>query len=509
MRTIRILLTILSLYILVAPVPADITISGDSLRADTDAYTVLFNRGTVTQIHNKHTNETYTSPRTVDTIDRSVTIIKTNLDKNGDHYWGRWGSHLAIERVGPNEAQFVFSRGENALKLNIGIDPSNDDLIVRGDAVSETPGVMGMSWGIDHLIAYNLRLLIPAEKNQVIDVTSGIRYANFNYPSGRWEAQLAIVESPRGGFYVRGTDTTFQFKRLLYHSDATHFALDFITENQAPWDALTSANSVEWRFNTYAGNWQVPAGIYRDWMEAAFKPRRLSDMPAWVGNTGLFVIHTVLNIGMLADLAQEVDPTKTLLYLTEWRKYPKDVMYPDYTAVHHKFDAFLEEARRHGFRIMLHVSFYNCSPTHPLYEELKQDHIRQPNGKLSWWLRDEIDNPKRNAHIHLGNSQYRNLLVRQFKALRDKYAIDAFLLDVSHYIVNDANGLVEGLSSAAANVLIHNQLAEMMPEVALGGEGLHEVTFFPGKLRSTLSLRISYARYQLVFIRPLHPFRRL
>ena len=57
-------------------------------------------------------------------------------------------------------------------------------------------------------------------------------------------------------------------KSLHYEKDIESFALGFETQNQAPFDALTSAQSVvTWRLNTYTGDWRVPARQYRDWME--------------------------------------------------------------------------------------------------------------------------------------------------------------------------------------------------------------------------------------------------
>ncbi|MXV83312.1 hypothetical protein F4X88_21680 [Candidatus Poribacteria bacterium] len=56
--------------------------------------------------------------------------------------------------------------------------------------------------------------------------------------------------------------------------------------------------------------------------------------------------------------------------------------------------------------------------------------------------------------------------------------MDAFHLDVSHFVINDANGLIEGLNAGQGNVLMHNELAEAMPGVVFSGEHLHEVTFF-------------------------------
>ena len=41
---------------------ADITIDGETVRVETDAYKVQFDRGVITRIHNKLTAETYTLP---------------------------------------------------------------------------------------------------------------------------------------------------------------------------------------------------------------------------------------------------------------------------------------------------------------------------------------------------------------------------------------------------------------------------------------------------------------
>ena len=100
------------------------------------------------------------------------------------------------------------------------------------------------------------------------------------------------------------------------------------------------------------------------------------------------------------------------------------------------------------------------------------------NGELTGWRWDEIDNPQRNAHINPASSRWRNLLIQQWKEVWEKYNIDAFHLDTSHFVLSDANGLIEGLTGAQGNVLMHKELVEAMPGVVVGGEGLHEVTFF-------------------------------
>ena len=466
-------------------VSADITIDGETIHVETDSYEVQFDRGVITQLHNKLTGETYTlTPQVGRGIQGETGILKRDQFSRARRasrdlfIWTRHASEVETRKIDTDTAETVFRRGEDEIRIVIAIDPRTDDLLVSGNCVSDTPAVYGIQWGIGHLDLYNLDLILPSHGGRLIDATDAIAYENFYYPHRDWAVQLAIIQAVRGGFYVRGTDPTFQFKELNYQSDAGEFSLGFRTHNQAPWDTLTSAKSVTWRLNTYAGDWCVPAQIYRDWMEATFNPWRLTDMPAWVDDIGLVVLHSRLETEMLKSLSELVDPTKTLIYLSDWRKDRHPINYPDYTP-RERFGGFVEAARRLGFRIMLHVSLYDCSPDYPLYSELKRFQYRLPwNGELTGWLWDQIDSPERNAHISLASSQWRNLLVQEFKAVWGNYNIDAFHLDVSHYVVNDANGLIEGRTSVQGNILMHKELVEAMPGVVLGGEGIHEVTFF-------------------------------
>ena len=453
---------------------AEITIdqNGKTIHVETNNYKVQFDYGAITYLHNKLTNETYTLP-----LEPTFLISAAILGRN-ENFWARRAHTVIPHKINSHTAEIRLREGDNEIRLVIAIDPDTQDLLITLNGDADFPGVYAIQWAIDNLNISNLRLIAPSEKRQVIDATVAIDHRDFRYPSTYWEAQLAIIEAERGGFYLRSTDTTFRFKNLFYQRHADKFSLRVRTENQAPWDTLTSAESVTWRLNTYAGNWCIPAQIYRDWMEEAFDPWKLSDMPTWVNNIGFVAVHSTLNKEVLELLAELVDPTKTLLYLTDWREGGHDVNHPDYSNPHERFEGVLETARQHGFRVMLHVNVHNCSPSHPLYPEFKRFQYRHPNGELSGWLWDDIDHPQRNAHISLASSKWRNLLVQEFKAVWEKYKVDAFFLDTTHYVVNDANGLIEGRTSAEGNVLIHKELAEAMPGVVFSGEHLHEVTFF-------------------------------
>ena len=461
---------------------AEVKVVDNSVFVETDTYEVQFVDGVITQLHNKLTGEAYTLP-----LVGGVPIGRSGrsglLRRNDGHVLTDQATLTQARKIAPLKAEIVFRQGRNEFRLFIGVDARSGDLLIEQEGTSDTAGVYGIQWGCGNLNVRNLDLILPARGGQIIDAESPIISRTFTYPglwkAGIWEAQLAILQGEQGGFFVRGADETFQFKALHYEKDIESFALGFETQNQAPFDALTSAKSVIWRLNTYSGDWRVPARQYREWMEQTFDPWRLDEMPAWVQEIGLVVtLIALLDINVLDKLARQIDPTKTLLYLVDWTKEGHDMNYPEYTPKA-GFGEFVKVAHRHGFRVMPHTNLVGVSPYHPLYSEFRKSQFRDEwSGNLIGWEWEQTESPHRHAWINLADSKFRKFFVQQLKEIWEKYRVDAFFLDISHAVINDANGLIEGLTPAQGNVQMHLELAEAMPGVVFGGEGLHEVTFF-------------------------------
>ena len=461
---------------------AEIKVVDNNVFVETDTYQVQFTDGVITHLSNKLTEETYTLPLGVG----GVTGFRGRsglLKRDGNSLWTDQATLTGAKKVAPLRAEIMFRQGRNEFRLFIGVDARSGDLLIEQEGTSEAAGVYGIQWGCGNLNVRNLDLILPARGGQIIDAQSPIISRTFTYPglwkAGIWEAQLAVLQGKQGGFFVRSTDATFQFKALHYERDRESFSIGFETQNQAPFDALTSAKSVIWRLNTYTGNWRVPARQYRNWMEQTFKPWRLDQMPSWVQEVGLVVnLLGLLDTNVLDKLAEHVDPTKTLLYLVDWTKEGHDMNYPEYTPKI-GFAEFVKAAHRYGFRVMPHTNLVGVSPYHPLYAEFKKSQFRDEwHGGLIGWKWEQTESPHRHAWINLADSKFRKLFVQQLKEIWEKYRVDAFYLDISHAVINDANGLIEGLTAAQGNVQMHLELAEAMPGVVFGGEGLHEVTFF-------------------------------
>ena len=127
---------------------------------------------------------------------------------------------------------------------------------------------------------------------------------------------------------------------------------------------------------------------------------------------------------------------------------------------------------------MPRITFHGCSPNSPLYPEFEKYQLRHPirGRKLGYSLNDPTyDFPT--AYINPAAKDFRKYVVEQMKTLYETYPIDALHLDINTSVDNDANGLIDGLTAAEGNVLLHQEFAEAMPGIVLGGEGVHEVTF--------------------------------
>ena len=473
--TVIILSGILCLFCFQMAQSAEVKVVDNNVFVETDAYEVEFTDGVITHFYNKLTEEIYTLPLGVG----GVTGFRgrSGLLKRSGGIWADQATLTQARKIAPLKAEILFRQGQSEFRLFIGVDARSGDLLLEQEGTSDTEGVYGIQWGCVNLNVRNLDLILPADGGQVINTMSPFTSRDFHYP-GSWEVQLAILQGEQGGFFVRGVDKTFQFKVLHYEKDGESFALGFETQNQAPFDALTSAKSVVWRLNTYSGDWRMPARQYREWMEQTFKPWRLDKVPAWVQEIGLVVTYHGTDVGILDRLSEQVDPSKTLLHITGWRTDDFDVNFPDYTA-NPEFGRFVEAARRHGFRVMPHVNLFGVSAHHPLYAEFQKFQYRDPwsgNSIGGFW--DRTDAPNRHAFMNPASAEFRRYFVQQLKEIWQKYGVDAFFLDVSHLVVNDANGLIEGLNAGQGNVLMHKELAAAMPGVVFGGESLHEVTFF-------------------------------
>ena len=357
------------------------------------------------------------------------------------------------------------------------IDAENGELLLTHNAQSPETGVCGLEWTISG---------IPLDMNIIVPGFSGMKFTRktpgasqtFEYPMS-WEAQLVIVEGPGYGFYVRAEDAKGVYKRLTLERTASGWRLGFITMPYAPFEDKTTCPPVTWRINTFTGDWRVPAKRYLDWAEKALQPVRVEKQrPEWAKDIRCCIIMDQ-DLPSLEQLATRLDPKQTMIYLYNWRKAGYDRNYPSYDQLLDNVEPFIARAHALGFRIMLHVNYFGCDPLNPLYAQFEPFQVRSPLGshEKEYWLWTEADPIIKFAYINPAYKPWRDLLVDRLSTLCRTYQIDALHLDQTLCIYNDYNGLIDGMSMIEGNVALHRDLRKAMPDVALSGEGLNEVTY--------------------------------
>ena len=458
--------------------------------AETDRYRVRFEHGVLMHFHNKLTQETYTLPLQGPSGARSGISIQHEDGQYGRYEFIDEQWDVETKRLSPLTVEIAYHsdyRLAKTVRFRISIDADTGDLVIQQHGISKH--IVSVMWGCGYLDNQKVEVILPARCGEIIDAATDTNERGFGYPE-KWEAQLAILQGGGGGFFVRSTDTNFRFKDAHYVQSGEHFGIGFETHNFAPFRGKSEITWITWRLNAYRGDWQVPARIYRDWMENAFQPKQ---PPAWVKDIEL-VVYLNLRIDVLPKLAEHVNPSTTLIYLLGWRNPSPDgsETLPDHTP-NPEFGDFLEVAHSYGFRVMPYANFVSCSPTHPLYPEFEKLQLRHPfkGDKLGYRWNDP-SYPHSTGYINPASSAWRKYVVGQLKKVYETYPIDGFHLDINTLFRNDPNGLVDGLTFPEGNILMHQELREAMPGIVLGGENVHEGTFF----NTNLAQRWSYTNQQ-------------
>jgi len=317
---------------------------------------------------------------------------------------------------------------------------------------------------------------------------------------------MALLQGRRGGVLACALEPFRRFKNLELTPEDTGWSAAFESENDAPFQGQQSVRSLVWRFRPYRGDWRRGAAMYREWLWETFRPDAAED-PAWVKEIRAEV-HCGLDAGLPEALAEAgLDPEQTLLYVANWRTNGYDRNYPDYTPGE-KLAPFMENARGLGFRVMLHVNYFGCDPKMPEYERFGQHQMRHKySGARLWWHWTRAEPPIKFAYINPASGEWRRLFVAKMVELVERTGADALHLDQTLCIFNDRNGRIDGVSSAEGNLLLHKELRAALPEVALSGEGLNEVTMIHEAFaqRHVRGIDHADARFHRGELRRTHP----
>jgi len=352
---------------------------------------------------------------------------------------------------------------------------SGAEVVLTGSAHDQPAGVKGIALALRG-IPDDFEAIIPATSGLHFTAATAVPEYRTEWPIG-WEAGLVIFQGKGEGLLVMAEDPAYTFKGVDLRHRTGYWDLVVESCNEAPFADKTACFTVPWVLAAYQGDWRVAARRYRDFLATKVDlAAARAAQPPWVGDIRLCVTMGVEE-KLLDPLAERCDPSQTILYIPSWRAHEYDRDYPDYTPAE-GVKEFTDHAHRLGFKVMPHANYFGCDPKNDLYAKFAPYQLRDPNsGELLWWLWDRADPIIKFAYIHPGSAEWRRELIRRLAEAHERLGFDAVHIDQTLCIFNHAGGRVDGLNCAEGSLQLHRDLREALPDVALSGEGLDEVTF--------------------------------
>lgn len=460
-----------------APAPSStvpLEIKGSAVNVRSSTLAAAFNGPSLASLTNQVTGEQYISQP-------GPALIGMDMQQPTGETMQPSGWKLQPDPdTGQTVAVNTFSDSVSMATMTVGMDSANDEIFLRLEAHSSRPGVRGLFWGTQGLDLSTQRLVIPGQAGAYYDAQSTPAEVALDYPT-HWEDGFVIYQGAQGSVLLYARDTTPVFKRLIATRDTGTLKLGLETFAQGPWSQATQVPKMEWRLKAFSGDWRPAADYYAQWSRNAWPSPASDPGQDWVKQISTVIIVYNPDSVVLAPLAARLDPAKTLLYLVNWRSSGFDVNYPDYTPSD-LTQPFIDAAHQLGFRVMLHVSLLGVSNTNPDYQTVSQYQMRDPESEalLTWpfgvWP-GGVPPPgyaQTFAFISPASSTYRKLFLSRITPMIQLLHPDALHLDAGGAIVDDGNGLVEGMNSVQGIIELHKELRNAFPGLALGFESTTE-----------------------------------
>jgi hypothetical protein len=453
-----------------APLRAQMLAQGSALTITTPSMTATLQNADLVHLGNTITGENYLQPNNTASL-----LDLTMLNPSGATLRFTNWSVQKNKSTGQNVASIAFQDSTRSGTFNITVDPQTQELVVTLQGSSHSAGVRALSWGMQGIDLSAGRVILPSQGGNYIDAKYTLA-ASLQYPV-TWAAQMVLYEASHGGFLVYSTDRSFQFKDLHLMAPNSIANLQVGAEATAPWTTATSIGAMEWRVNVFAGDWRAGATLYKNWSSTVWPSAAANSETEWIRGIEAVLAVEVLNAPAFLDtLATLVDPTKTLLHIPYWTSSASGTNYPDYTPSA-LLKPFVDSAHRFGFHVELYFNAIGVDPANPAYPQLQLFQMKTPDTlQLTGWRWNSPSDPTREAYISPASSAWRKLLLDRIQAAVVAVQPDAIHLDAVPNLVNDGNGLIDGLTSEQGLAQLLLEAQARFPNIVFGTEGMTEAS---------------------------------
>lgn len=457
-----------------------VRVEGEAIRVETSTLSATLRRGLVTELVRRSDGKRLIQ---CDGEGSALQLIYPH-EPDLDVLLGP-APRVSVHPLSNHAAQFRLGGWDGDGVITVSEDLDNGDLLIEPAANSSRRGVLACRWRMPG-IAADLELVAPFFQGVKLPLNDPLLQRRWSWPM-HWEAGLAIYQGADGGLSVHCRDTQYRYKAISIMDGQTAFD----TEAYGPVCDSRGAGGLVWRLNVHTGDWHGPASAYRDWLWEAYRLNRETRCD-WLHKVRFAVSWYHGDPEILDALAERLDPATVLLHYSQWRTDAYDENYPTYQPSADAI-ALCAKAQQMGFHLAPHANSVDMDPSHPSYDFLQDYEYRDvaTRRRHGWaWSPEWRGGPPnsnvelvRNRHrkvmikAHPGLSMWRSILSEEIGKALDQVSTDTVFIDVTLCSGNLDNCLVENTtSSEGMNRLIH-EIAALRGGLAVGGEGLNEITF--------------------------------
>ncbi|MCC7490889.1 MAG: hypothetical protein IT204_01000 [Fimbriimonadaceae bacterium] len=396
---------------------------------------------------------------------------------------------VTTHRLSDHAAQFRLHGWEADGVITIREDLANGDVLVEPAAATSRPGVQAVRWSLAG-VRDDLQVVAPFFQGVRLDQGDALLQRRWPWPIF-WEAGLLIFAGRSGGWWVHCQDRAYRFKAVQI--SGREYALE--TEAYGPLDRSLGGGGLVWRLNAYQGTWQEPAGQYRQWLWQAYDLGAQEALRRpWQDDVKFAVSWFNGDPDTLEAIAERIDPRHVLVHFSQWRTDAYDENYPTYQPAA-AAQELIAAATARGFHVMPHCNSVDMDPTHETYPLLRDFQYRDAvSRRLHGWGWDPeaggvlgvpssnlalAGNRRRKVMIkvHPGLSIWRSILSERIADAVQQVGTDTVFIDVTLCSGNLDNCLVENTTASEGMNKLIREIAALGGGLAVGGEGLNEITF--------------------------------
>jgi hypothetical protein len=254
---------------------------------------------------------------------------------------------------------------QETFTLEATVDAATGQLLLRATGGSPDGGVYGLQAPLVNLHA-----------DHAFHVASfgGVRYDSSGRPGlitlggvPFWEAPVVAVEGRQSSLGLWVEDERFLTSFYFMNWTGRSFSVAVESIGPMPFEALTAAESVTWRLDSFAGGWVEAMTPYRDWYARTFAPE-LAQRAAvkWADRIRVIVDHSSYTDEALRLLAASFDPETVLFHEWNARAPEFDRELPDWTPRAGYADR-VKRLHAYGFRTMAYVNTYCVNYNSPVF----------------------------------------------------------------------------------------------------------------------------------------------